>query len=103
MPGRIETRALRVTDEIDWLKERHTWTGLQSIPAVTATRESDHKVSEETRYFISSPPANDPDRLQRAVRAHRAIENSLHGRFSTPLLTKIGIVLARVIVQPILP
>ena len=76
--GRIETRTVRVTDEIDWLKQHHTWTGLRSILAVTATRESDTKVSAETRYFISSLPANDPVRLERAVRAHWAIENNLH-------------------------
>ena len=76
--GRIETRAVRVTDEIDWLKERHPWRGLKSILAVTATRESGHKVTEETRYFISSLPANDPTRLERAVRAHWSIENNLH-------------------------
>ena len=76
--GRIETRTVRVTDEIDWLKQHHTWTGLRSILAVTATRESDNKVSAETRYFISSLPANDPVRLERAVRAHWAIENNLH-------------------------
>lgn len=99
--GRIETRTVRVTDEIDWLKERHTWTGLASILAVTATRESGHKVTKETRYFISSLPANDPTRLERAVRAHWSIENNLHGRFLISLLTKIGTELARVIVRPI--
>src|SRR5680860_490028 len=36
--GRIETRTLRVTNEIAWLKERHAWVGLKSIIAVTATR-----------------------------------------------------------------
>jgi predicted transposase YbfD/YdcC len=35
-------------------------------------------VSEETRYFISSLDANDPQRLERVVRAHWAIENNLH-------------------------
>jgi len=36
------------------------------------------KVTEETRYFISSLDANDPKRLERVVRAHWAIENNLH-------------------------
>ena len=53
--GRIETRTVCITDDIAWLKERHTWLGLQSIVAVTATRDSDNKVTEETRYFVSSP------------------------------------------------
>jgi len=76
--GRIETRTIRVTSEIAWLKERHAWVGLKSIIAVTATRESGNKVTEETRYFISSLSANNPAKLEYAVRAHWAIENNLH-------------------------
>ena len=76
--GRIETRAIRVTSEVARLKERHDWVGLQSIIAVTATRESGNKVTKETRYFISSLNANNPAKMARAVRAHWAIENNLH-------------------------
>ena len=76
--GRIETRTIRATADIAWLQERHDWKGLQSIIAVTAKREIGDKVSEETRYFISSLNANDPKRLARVVRAHWAIENNLH-------------------------
>ncbi|MEQ1742227.1 MAG: hypothetical protein ABL869_06995 [Candidatus Nitrotoga sp.] len=67
-----------MTDEIAWLKERHTWAGLQSIIAATATRESENKITGETRYFISSLRANNPAKLEHAVRAHWAIENNLH-------------------------
>ncbi|MEE9356703.1 MAG: ISAs1 family transposase [Methylococcaceae bacterium] len=76
--GRIETRSVRVTDEIDWLKENHSWVGLKSIIAVTATREMKNKVTEETRYFISSLNANNPKQLEHAIRAHWAVENNLH-------------------------
>lgn len=76
--GRIETRALRATDDIDWLKERHCWPGLQSIVAVTATRETKDRTTSETRYFVSSLQASDPGKLVHAVRAHWAIENNLH-------------------------
>jgi len=76
--GRIETRSLRATADIAWLQERHGWQGLQSIIAVTAKREIGDKVTEETRYFISSLDAHDPKRLERVVRAHWAIENNLH-------------------------
>lgn len=76
--GRIETRSLRATANIAWLQERHHWAGLQSIIAVTAKREIGTKVTEETRYFISSLDAHDPKRLERVVRAHWAIENNLH-------------------------
>lgn len=76
--GRIETRSIRATDDIAWLQERHDWKSLQSIIAVTAKREIDNKVTEETRYFISSLEANDPKRLERVVRAHWSVENNLH-------------------------
>ncbi|MBL1277141.1 MAG: ISAs1 family transposase [Ectothiorhodospiraceae bacterium] len=76
--GRIETRTIRATDDIAWLKARHTWPGLQSTIAVTAKRELGAKVSEETRYFLSSLSADDPGKLGHAVRAHWAIENNLH-------------------------
>jgi predicted transposase YbfD/YdcC len=76
--GRIETRSIRATADIAWLQERHDWKGLQSIIAVTAKREISNKVTEETRYFISSLDANDPKRLECVVRAHWSIENNLH-------------------------
>ena len=76
--GRIETRTLRVSDELDWLEKEHSWTGLKSILAVTAKREVGKKVTKETRYFISSLSADDPGKLEHAVRAHWSIENNLH-------------------------
>jgi len=76
--GRMETRSIRATADIAWLQERHDWKSLRSIIAVTAKRETDNKVTEETRYFISSLDADDPKRLERVVRAHWAIENNLH-------------------------
>jgi len=76
--GRIETRSVRVTDEIEWLKENHSWSGLKSIIAVTAKREIKDKITEETRYFISSLNAANPKQLEHAIRAHWAVENNLH-------------------------
>ena len=67
--GRIETRSIRATADIAWLRERHDWKSLPSMIAVTAKRETDNKVTEEIRYFISSLDANDPERLERVVRA----------------------------------
>jgi predicted transposase YbfD/YdcC len=77
--GRIETRTIRATADIQWLQERHPhWTKLTSIIAVTACREFNNKTEEETRYFISSLDATDPKRLGAIVRAHWGIENNLH-------------------------
>jgi len=77
--GRFETRTVRATADIAWLKQSHPdWADLTSIISVTARRECKGKVSEETRYFISSLDATDTARLGYIVRAHWGIENGLH-------------------------
>lgn len=76
--GRLETRTIAATDDIDWLHERHDWPELNSILAVTLRQETGSKIREDTRYFISSLKANDQQRLANAVRAHWSIENNLH-------------------------
>ncbi len=77
--GRIETRTIRATADIQWLQERHSqWVGLNSIIAVTAKRQLKNKTEEETRYFISSLDARDPKKLGHIVRAHWGVENNLH-------------------------
>ncbi|MDO9469224.1 MAG: ISAs1 family transposase [Nitrosomonas sp.] len=50
---------------------------LEGLEAYTATRESINKITGETRYFISSLSANNPAKLEHAVRAYWAIENNL--------------------------
>jgi len=75
--GRIETRTCTAIDDIGWLQARHDWAGLASIVAVRSIREFDGKVERETRYFISSLPA-DAKKLAGAIRSHWAVENSLH-------------------------
>jgi predicted transposase YbfD/YdcC len=71
--GRIETRICRVTDNIDWL------TDLRSIAAITATRiiKTTGETSAETRFYISSLPANAVVMLD-ATRSHWSVENNLH-------------------------
>ena len=77
--GRIETRIVRASSDTDWLKEQHPkWTALKSIIAVTAKRECKDKITEETRYFISSLDATAPKYLGQVIRAHWGIENNLH-------------------------
>ena len=75
--GRLETRDIVATEDIEWLRERHSWKGLRSVVAVTSEREIADKTSRETRFFISSLPA-DAEHLANAVRSHWGIENSLH-------------------------
>ena len=77
--GRIETRVVRATSDIAWLRQRHPqWKGLNSIIAVTSTRERNDVKSEETRYFISSLDASDPKYIGQVIRSHWGIENQLH-------------------------
>ena len=75
--GRIETRTYTAIDDIGWLDERHDWTGLKSIVMVESLREIDGKTEPETRFYISSLPAD--AKLQgEAIRSHWGIENSHH-------------------------
>jgi predicted transposase YbfD/YdcC len=79
--GRFETRKVRVSHQVDWLKERHPkWSHIQSIIAIDAHREisATGVQTQETRYFISSLKDVSADRVGYIVRAHWGIENGLH-------------------------
>lgn len=78
--GRIEHRSTFATSDIDWLKERHDWQGLQTIVAVNSIRQikANGKKSSETRYFISSIHADEVEKIAKAIRSHWSIENKLH-------------------------
>lgn len=76
--GRVEHRKCTITEDIQWLRERHPrWKCLRSVIEVEATRAIKGEVTVEKRYYISSLPAN-PEIALRAVRQHWGIENKLH-------------------------
>ena len=75
--GRIETRAVTVIHDIGWLQERHQWPGLASLVMVESTREIGDKVEHETRFYITSLTLL-AVHVAAFVRAHWAVENSLH-------------------------
>ena len=75
--GRIETRAVTVIHDIDWLQERHQWPGLASLVIVESTRQSGDKIERETRFYITSLTLL-AVHIAAFVRAHWAVENSLH-------------------------
>lgn len=75
--GRIETRIVIATADIDWLRAAHQWPGLASVVMVESRRESPGKCERELRFYLSSLPA-DAQRLGDAVRSHWGIENGLH-------------------------
>ena len=76
--GRIEIRKCwAVEGEAEWLGFGEEWAGLRSIAALRAERIIADRKSVETRYYISSLPA-DAKKIALAVREHWAVENSLH-------------------------
>jgi len=75
--GRIETRAVTVIHDIDWLQERHQWPGLNSLVMVESTRQTGDKIERETRFYITSLTLL-AVHVGAFVRAHWAVENSLH-------------------------
>lgn len=79
--GRIETRCVTATQDIDWLKNAHSWPGLKSIVRVETVRElgihAGAKIERETRFYIASSKA-DAETLGSAIRSHWGIENGLH-------------------------
>ena len=75
--GRIETRTYTAFHDIAWLKQRHTWPGLNGIVMVENTREIGDKIERETRFYITSL-AWLACQLGPVIRSHWAIENSLH-------------------------
>ena len=78
--GRIETRRVWTTSQIDWLgEEQDRWPGLRSVAVVESTREvSSQGVSHERRYYISTLDGGDAQRMAQAIRGHWGIENKLH-------------------------
>ena len=75
--GRIETRTALVSTHIDWLQQQHRWPGLKAIAKITRIRESAHKTSTETAYYLLSRPLT-ADHFNLVARAHWGVENQLH-------------------------
>lgn len=84
--GRIETRKVWCTDEVQHLKGIGPWKGLQSVAVVESRRKVAGKAKEgvgdgttiERRYYISSLPGGDAKRMAECVRGHWGVENGLH-------------------------
>lgn len=86
--GRIETRRVWVTRDVDWLIQRHPWAGLRGVVCVERVREvidpkgGKSKISTERAYYITSVDHREKDRhaefFVHATRSHWGIENKLH-------------------------
>lgn len=77
--GRVERRTCSVVGDLSLVEKAGEWTSLQSLVRIQAERfhKASGQVERETRYYISSIKP-DAARLNRAIRQHWAIENSLH-------------------------
>ena len=75
--GRIETRTCIASDILDQIPSASAWPALQSVVQLTSERIVSGKTSLETRYYITSLPA-DAKSILAAVRSHWRVENSLH-------------------------
>ena len=75
--GRIETGTTTVIHDIKWLEDRHKWPGLAAIVIVESQRETNGKIEQETRFYITSLVML-AALLGPVVRSHWSIENSLH-------------------------
>ncbi len=77
---RIETRRCRVLGTPEYtcyVDPDGVWSDLQRLIMIEAQQRQGDQVTAETRYSISSLPA-DARVLLQAVRSHWGIENSLH-------------------------
>ena len=75
--GRIETRTYTAIHDVEWLQERHNWPGLSGVVMVESQREIDRKVTQETRFYITSLVLL-ANAIGPMIRDHWAIENRLH-------------------------
>lgn len=75
--GRMETRRYWITSEIEWLGAKASWSNLHSVGMGEARRAMGETVQVETRYLLTSLPAQGV-RCAQAVRQHWGIATSLH-------------------------
>jgi predicted transposase YbfD/YdcC len=76
--GRIETRRVWCTPQVDWFEDRHRWAGLGSFCVVERERTVGEKNTCERHYFISTLDGRDAKAMGDAVRSHWGVENGLH-------------------------
>jgi predicted transposase YbfD/YdcC len=77
--GRSETREIYCSSDLSCLgAAAKEWKNLQSLVLVCATRTTGSHAQMETRFYISSLPANHPEQMAHAIRSHWSIENKLH-------------------------
>ena len=78
--GRIETRTIRLCQNLAWVPSADRWDSLSCIVEVKRERLEivSGKTSCETAYYIGSDPNMTAERAAQIIRRHWGIENSLH-------------------------
>lgn len=79
--GRVETRRVTCTQQLEGLASCERWPALQAVVRVESIRQIGEESSLEYRYYITSlSGATDDDakRLNRVIRTHWEIENKVH-------------------------
>lgn len=77
--GRVEIRTCSAVDDLALVRQKKEWRNLRSLVRIESERymKATGESEKETRYYISSLPA-DATLLNRSIRSHWGIENSLH-------------------------
>jgi predicted transposase YbfD/YdcC len=77
--GRVECRTCSVISDLSMIEKKEEWKNLTSLVRIESQRhiKSTGKSENETRYYISSLPAI-ASLLNKSVRSHWGVENSLH-------------------------
>ena len=76
--GRIETRTVCYSEDVNWLQSLGSWAKLSSLVAVDSRRTINGQTTTERRYFINSITGSDAQRIGRMIRTHWHVENKLH-------------------------
>jgi predicted transposase YbfD/YdcC len=76
--GRIEVRRCLTTPNVEWFENAEDWSCLASFGMVESERTINGKTCVESRYYISSLPGHDAQKVLDASRAHWGVENRLH-------------------------
>jgi len=74
--GRLETRKVCVSCDLEWLNGREKW-GFEALIEVRSQREIKGKKAKEVRYYGSSRKATAKE-FARWIRDHWQVENGLH-------------------------
>ncbi len=77
--GRIEQRSCYMERHLELLDDLSDWGHLKSIAMIDSKCEKDGKVSQETRFYLSSLETTAKE-FNRLARNHWSIENQLHWR-----------------------